>query len=313
MIRRTTIIRLLACEIELILSTVGGIAGREGIYRVITHDQKCRLIRNGLAQTDNRSLRNSCLQQRHAIAAGLFALMSISLLTPPLAVADTETDHAHPTSVLFNADTINIYQESCSVCHGDDGQGAIWGQESLSTTPRDFTTQASRDELTRDRMIVSVTHGRPGTPMPGFESQLDATQIEAIVDYVRVRFMTARSEDVQIGNSVQTTLEYLERPLPGGLHGEFERGRSLYYMNCVACHGAAGDGDGPRAYFIFPKPRNFLDLATQQILNRPRLFSGISEGVIGKEMPAWNKVLENQDIADIAEFVYREFIRSDAD
>jgi mono/diheme cytochrome c family protein len=159
-------------------------------------------------------------------------------------------------------------------------------------------------------MIVAVTHGRPGTPMPGFESQLSPAQIEAIVDYVRTRFMPSQSTNVHAGIPAEAGWEYHERPLPGELHGEFERGRSLYFMNCVECHGVSGDGDGPRAYFIFPKPRSFLDPATQRILNRPRLFSGISDGVIGKEMPAWNKVLENQDIADIAEFVYREFIQS---
>jgi mono/diheme cytochrome c family protein len=35
---------------------------------------------------------------------------------------------------------------------------------------------------------------------------------------------------------------------------------------------------------------------------------GIADGVLGKEMPAWSKVFSDQDIADVAEFVYREFI-----
>lgn len=202
-----------------------------------------------------------------------------------------------------------IYRESCSVCHGDDGTGAKWGQESLSAKPRDFTSVASQAELTRDRMIVSVTNGRPGTPMPGFASQLSPQQVEGIVDYVRARFMnavvaahTTAAIDSNTGGS------YHDQPLPNKLSGHFERGRALYFVNCIECHGTAGDGNGPRAYFIFPKPRNFKDPATQQILNRPRLYSGIADGVIGKEMPAWSKVFSNQDIADVAEFVYREFI-----
>lgn len=104
---------------------------------------------------------------------------------------------------------------------------------------------------------------------------------------------------------------YHERQFPDGLTGNYERGRSLYFRNCIECHGSSGAGDGPRAYFIFPKPRNFLDPATQQILNRPRLFDGVADGVIGREMPAWSFVLEDQDIADVAEFVYREFIAAD--
>jgi mono/diheme cytochrome c family protein len=202
-----------------------------------------------------------------------------------------------------------IYQESCSVCHGDDGTGAKWGQASLSAKPRDFTSTASKAELTRERMIVSVTNGRPGTPMPGFASQLSPQQIEGIVDYVRARFMNAvTAADMPATIDSNNGGDYHDQPFPNMLSGHFERGRALYFVNCIECHGVAGDGNGPRAYFIFPKPRNFKDPATQQTLNRPRLYSGIADGVIGKEMPAWSKVFSDQDIADVAEFVYREFV-----
>jgi len=212
------------------------------------------------------------------------------------------------------------YQESCSVCHGDDGKGAVWGQQSLAMPPRDFTTDAARRELTRDRMIVSVTFGRPGSPMPGFDTQLNSDQVEAIVDYIRARFMLPETGNVsgistspgggQTGNPVASGI-YHEQPYPDGLNGNFARGRAFYMANCVTCHGADGTGDGPRAYFIFPRPRNFLEQATQEILNRPTLFRGIKTGVIGREMPAWGKVMDDQSIVDISEYVYLEFIRKD--
>ena len=204
-----------------------------------------------------------------------------------------------------------IYAESCSVCHGDDGKGAKWGQESLSAKPRDFTTALSRAELTRDRMIVAVSYGRPGTPMPGFSSQLSREQIAGVVDYVRARFMAGGSGPQAMSAAQPAPADaasYRAQPLPNGLSGNFSRGQALYLVNCVECHGVAGDGNGPRAYFIFPKPRNFRDAATQNILNRPRLYTGIADGVLGKEMPAWSKVFSDQEIADVAEFVYREFI-----
>lgn len=220
------------------------------------------------------------------------------------AAPSTSTGRREP---LPKAESLRIYQESCSVCHGDDGTGAVWGQNSLSTAPRDFTTEQARIELTRDRMIKSVTHGRPGTPMPGFSSQLDDRQVTNIVDYIRTRFMaTAPHTDAQtVAN------DYHERQFPNALAGNFERGRSLYFQNCLVCHGSGGAGDGPRAYFIFPKPRNFLDPATREILNRPRLFDGVKKGVVGREMPAWGFVMEDQDIADVAEYVFREFITAE--
>ena len=204
-----------------------------------------------------------------------------------------------------------LYQENCSVCHGDDGMGAIWGQQSLASAPRNFRSEASRRELSRERMISAVSFGKPGTPMPGFATQLESTQIEAIVEYVQSTFMSG--EAVQSNAVVQSdhfaSGDYHRQPIPDGLVGNPARGNSFYAVNCVACHGIDGSGDGPRAYFIFPRPRNFLDHATREIFNRPRLFEGIKQGVIGKEMPAWGKVLNDQDIADITEYVYGAFIR----
>ena len=225
---------------------------------------------------------------------------------------------SHAYAADETVDAATIYAESCSVCHGDDGRGAVWGQASLATPPRNFRTEASRQELTRERMIASVTAGRPGTPMPGFGTQLSIDQIMAVVDYVRSEFMTPASAGHQPllpGNTEYGPIGGGERPedeVPTGRDGDAAQGALLYAQNCVDCHGANGGGDGPRAYFIFPKPRNFNDSTTRQYLTRRNLYNGIKYGVVGKEMPAWGKVLSDGQIADLTEYVYRQFIAVDA-
>ena len=65
---------------------------------------------------------------------------------------------------------------------------------------------------------------------------------------------------------------------------------------------------GPRAYFINPKPRNFIEDASRARLNRVALYAAVSEGKLGSEMPAWNKVATPQQIADVAEYVLQSFV-----
>lgn len=189
-----------------------------------------------------------------------------------------------------------LYAENCSVCHGDEGQGAVWGAASMQTPPRNF----SIERLKRDRMIKSVAYGKPGTPMPGFSGQLDSLQVKQVVDYVQTRFMPA----VRSGQS--DPVDELHWP------GNAQRGQAYYLANCVACHGIEGDGQGPRAYFIYPRPRNFIGIASQRF-DREALFVGIRDGVKGREMPAWGKVLTDDQIVDIAEYVYRQFVENNGD
>jgi mono/diheme cytochrome c family protein len=223
-----------------------------------------------------------------------------------------------------------LYAANCSVCHGDNGEGALWTRTSLNPPPRDFTRSSTR-ELSRGRMLRSVTFGRPDTAMPGFGTRLAEDDVEVVVDYVRAAFMDSAATDAapDPGHHEHASPEVASKPhahdvvapgmiaadmslpFPAGLSGDAERGETLYRKNCVACHGADGDGRGPRAYFILPNPRDFTHPASRNSLNRPALFESIAMGTLGTEMPAWSKVLDDQSIADIGEYVYRRFIRGE--
>lgn len=214
-----------------------------------------------------------------------------------------------------------IYARTCSVCHGDNGSGAVWGHESLDPPPRDFTAPAALRDLSRERMIASVTYGRPGTAMAAFGSQLSADDVGVVVDYIRKMFMKVADEGTAVaqargdamggGNAGAPAVEVAAQ-YPDGLQGDPATGEAYYLQNCTACHGAAGDGNGPRAYFIFPKPRNFIHPSARGTFDRGRLFRAIKEGVAGREMPAWGKVLSDQQIADVAEYVFEAFISGSA-
>ncbi len=214
-----------------------------------------------------------------------------------------------------------LYNQNCSVCHGDRGQGAVWAAGNMTRPPRDFSTAAARSELTRAGMIAVATHGKPGTAMAGFSTQLKAADIEAIVDYVRKAFMQidtasisgtsahgGRDKDAPPAAAPPVKVD-MSQPFPETLTGNRVRGEKFYLANCATCHGAKGDGQGPRAYFIRPKPRNFIDQASRQMLNRPALYAGTAKGKLGTEMPAWDKVLSAQEIADVAEYVFAAYIQ----
>lgn len=212
-----------------------------------------------------------------------------------------------PASVGDTEQGRRLYADNCSVCHGDNGAGAVWTAASMNPPPRNFRSPAAGVELSRERMVQSVTYGRADTAMPGFGSQLSEDEILAVVDYVRSAFIGAR-ETGQEPAGPTAPVSPMSAAFDGGLQGDPARGQAFYLANCATCHGVEGDGKGPRAYFILPKPRNFRHAASRHRLNRPTLYEAIAKGRLRTEMPAWDKVLTGQEIADVAEYVFQAFI-----
>jgi mono/diheme cytochrome c family protein len=216
-----------------------------------------------------------------------------------------------------------VYAQNCIVCHGERGQGSIHPVGG-PVPPRDLSSPQARAELSRERMVASVTNGRPGTGMAAFSGRLSSPDIEAVVDYVRTALMVpsadaisgvrahgGRGSDASGKPAAKPAVPVADMslPLPNGLVGDAAKGGRFYNANCATCHGVKGDGKGPRAYFINPKPRNFRDAASRAVLARPVIFMATAKGRLGSEMPAWDKVLNAQEIADVSEYVFRQFIR----
>jgi mono/diheme cytochrome c family protein len=72
------------------------------------------------------------------------------------------------------------------------------------------------------------------------------------------------------------------------------RGRLSYATYCAGCHGEKGDGNGPAARFLNPKPRDFrvgrLKFATVPAGSAPRdddYMKVLRYGLHGTAMPAW--------------------------
>lgn len=216
-----------------------------------------------------------------------------------------------------------VYARHCSVCHGDTGQGAVWARSGLSPAPANFTETSTVAKLNRERMISSVAYGRAQTAMPAWKGRLSDEQIEQTVDYIRFSIMKLPTDalhqaagHVPAGSiSASTGHDHdmhgpagLAEPLPHGLVGDAVMGGDLYQRNCVDCHGVGGDGNGPRAYFILPKPRDFRHPEAQAKYSRAHLFETISKGVLGSEMPAWDKVMTDAEIGHLSEYVFKTFI-----
>jgi mono/diheme cytochrome c family protein len=81
-----------------------------------------------------------------------------------------------------------------------------------------------------------------------------------------------------------------------------ERGRVLFEINCVQCHGAAGEGNGVIANFLVnKKPANLTAEATQN-KSDGTLFLTISNGV-PEAMPALNENLTVRDRWDVVNYL----------
>jgi mono/diheme cytochrome c family protein len=86
-----------------------------------------------------------------------------------------------------------------------------------------------------------------------------------------------------------------------------EEGRLVFETNCAACHGPAGQGDGPAAAALDPKPRNLADAAYMKTRPAATLRKVIEEGGqsvgLSPVMVGWKASLTPAQIDAVLAFV----------
>ncbi len=104
----------------------------------------------------------------HALADAL--LISYKIPTAPLALPDLGLG-------------VRIYATNCAGCHGADGRGDGPAGVQLQPRPVDFTDRGRAADRSVLSLYQAVTHGVPGTAMPGF-SKLNTGDRWAVAFYV---------------------------------------------------------------------------------------------------------------------------------
>ncbi len=190
----------------------------------------------------------------------------------------------------------SVYQRACATCHGDNGNGNGPAAKYLDPLPRNFTTgmykfrSTPNGELPTDQDLVRIVEdGIPRTQMPGWKGLLTRQEILDVVAYLK----TFSADFREFGAP-----EALEIPSPSPASPALiEEGRMVFMvMECWACHGGSGKGNGKSAQGMLDDDGNKIlpwDLTRFRYKagNSPEaLYRTISTGLNGTPMPAFSGV-----------------------
>ncbi len=163
----------------------------------------------------------------------VFLMIGLSCVPVELARGAIQPESGNPDRGSF------VFAAYCASCHGDSGQGdgpmAPRLMRDFDVRPANLALpawQKSRTDAELGRIIRlggKAIH-RPAF-MPAWSSTLDSTQTQDLVAFIREMGKPTAS-----GYMPAATLALQEK---------LELGRTLYGLQCIACHGSRGKGDGP--------------------------------------------------------------------
>jgi mono/diheme cytochrome c family protein len=79
------------------------------------------------------------------------------------------------------------------------------------------------------------------------------------------------------------------------------RGQALFQTHCAACHGERGEGDGPVAITLTPKPANLKTMANHHSDGDQAWKIAQGRGA----MPGWKSTLKPKQIWDLVNYIRR--------
>ena len=100
-------------------------------------------------------------------------------------------------------------------------------------------------------------------------------------------------------------------------------GYAIYREQCMHCHGASGDGNGPTAPWLWPSPRDyrpgifkFTSTAGSGSASKPTrddLRRTLHHGIEGTSMPAFQALLNDEEIEQVIDYVMFLSIRGETE
>lgn len=180
-----------------------------------------------------------------------------------------------------------LFKTNCAGCHGADGK---MGPAPPLNDPL-FLAIVPDEEL-----LMTITAGRPGTPMSAFARSkggpLTEEQVKALAEGIKPRW--------QANEKPKGNLPPYEAPEDNG--GDKKRGARVFDRACSTCHGDHGEGGMDGSVGAINEPA-FLSLISDQALRRivitGRPDLGMPNYAEDKSRPPGYKPLTPEEITDL--------------
>ncbi|PSJ17900.1 CopD family protein [Nitrosomonas supralitoralis] len=109
------------------------------------------------------------------LVPGLLGISSMAIALPPLAIKaypETYLKSTVPFDAISIANGSKLFAENCANCHGPQGKGTQPVADLDARDPTDLLTQQHTAKYTVGNVFHLLTHGIPGTQMPGYATTL---------------------------------------------------------------------------------------------------------------------------------------------
>jgi putative copper resistance protein D len=133
-----------------------------------------------------------------ALGGGIALALGAILALRPLAVDANPTTYVRPAVPYAAASIVQgerLYRAHCETCHGVAGYGDGPAAAGLPRPPADLTAQHAADHTAGD-LFWWVTHGIPGSGMPGFEDRVPPEARWDVINFVRALGAAERARDL---------------------------------------------------------------------------------------------------------------------
>lgn len=174
-----------------------------------------------------------------------------------------------------------VYEANCSGCHGMQGDGNGPAAAALTPKPRNFIKAQFKYGSDDASLTHTIMTGVKGTAMPSWKDALNADQIKSVLAYIHT--FAPNSDKVKL----------------------LAEGKVVYESNCATCHGLSGDGNGPAAATLNPKPRNFKSAQFKYGSDDDSLLHTIHVGVKGTAMPSWKNTFSPEQFKSVLAYVHK--------
>lgn len=173
-----------------------------------------------------------------------------------------------PASAPSAARGKQVFLTHCASCHGEQGAGDGPDAARLERPPADFRDPTfMRGETPADFFNV-ITVGKRLSAMPAWGDVLSKEERWDVVAHLW-------SIDVPVARL-----------------GE---GQGVFLAHCASCHGALGDGRGPYAENLLTPPSDLTSPKTLASRTDATLHAAVTDGVAGTAMPAFGRVLTDEE------------------